>query len=87
MALAMVRGMKNTKSTKGFAVGSVVVLSDEYTGLFESTPDLRNVLCEVVDARLAFQTYVYTVAPIGAQGPQLARAVECYACDLRAVAA
>ncbi len=73
--------MKTTTNT-GFSVGSTVALTEEYVSLFESF-DLRNVICEVVDTRLANGTYVYRVAPIGDR----AREVEAYRSDLRAVRA
>ena len=71
--------MKTTSHT-GFAVGSTVALTEEYVSLFESF-SLRNVICEVVDARLAGGTYVYRVSPVGAS-PEV---VEVYASDLRSV--
>ena len=77
--IAILSDMSNTMSNKGFTVGSMVVLTEEYVSLFESF-DLRNVLCEVVDARRAFGEYVYNVAPIGNRS----RVVEVYASDLRA---
>ena len=67
-------------TNKGFSVGAAVVLVEEYVLLFESF-DLRNVICEVVDARLMGGTYVYRVAPIGDRS----REVEAYSADLRAV--
>lgn len=78
---AILNLMKTTANT-GFAVGSTVALTEEYVSLFE-TFSLRNVICEVVDARRAGAGYVYYVAPVGA--PFGAPRVEAYASDLRAV--
>lgn len=69
--------MKKT-SKINFAIGSVVVLAEEYVSLFESF-DLRNVLCEITDARLVGGTYAYSVSPINNRS----REVEVYADDLR----
>jgi len=66
----------------GFSVGSIVAFSEEYVSLFEAFA-LRNVICEVVDARLAGAGYVYYVVPVGA--PFGAARVEAYASDIRAV--
>lgn len=73
--------MKTASKTVGFSVGATVVVSDDYLDLFESTWDLRNVICEVVDVRRYPGGYAYKVAPVG----NPARVIETYATDLRAV--
>jgi len=75
--------MKTTKN--GYAVGSAVTLTEEYVSLFDSV-DLRNVICEVVDTRLANGCHVYNVAPMTATGVDRARTLEVYASDLARVA-
>jgi hypothetical protein len=69
-----------TVANKGFAVGSTVALVEDYITLFERF-DLRNVICEVVDARRSGGEYLYRVSPVGND----TRQVEVYGDDLRTV--
>ncbi len=48
-------------------VGALVVLTDEYISLTERF-ELRSVLCEIIDTRLANGVYVYAVAPVSGAG-------------------
>jgi len=67
----------------GFAVGSSVVLTEEYVALVERA-DLRNVICEVVDARLANGGTIYKIAPIsGFGGVDPSGLCEVFADDIR----
>ena len=56
-----------TQTQKGFAVGSVVGVTEDFISLFPSAANLRNVLCEVVDIRLQNGGYVHTIAPLCAK--------------------